>query len=119
MMPETQPKQDKLNSQEVEPYGSRPDNSRRRSATAMLVELADAFVNAASRGPSPGLCSQCRGYRDPRASTAQSPNVFCSGECERDFIRTALASLTLEDCIRIQQRLESLMLNTQPPAMRI
>ena len=118
-MPETQLKQETLNSKEIEAYGSRPDNSRRRSATGILVELADAFVNAASRGPSAGLCSQCGGYRDPRASSAQSPNIFCSAECERDFVRTALASLTLEDCIRIQQRLESLLLGAQAPAKRI
>jgi|SRR5579871_3701234 len=118
-MPETQVKQETLNSQEIEAYGSRPDNPRRRSATGILVELADAFVNAASRGPSAGLCSQCGGYRDPRSSTAQSPNVFCSAECERDFVRTALASVTLEDCIRIQHRLESLLLSTKAPAMRI
>lgn len=118
-MPETQLKQETLNSQEIEAYGSRPDSPRRRSAAAMLVELADAFVNATSKGPSPGLCSQCRGYRDPRSSTAQSPHVFCSAECERDFVRTALASVTLEDCLRIQHRLESLLLGTQAPAMRI
>lgn len=117
-MPETQTKQE-TPTQEVEAYLPRADNGQRRSATTLLVELADAFVAAAARGPSSGLCSQCRGFRDPRVSTAQSPNVFCSEHCERDFVRAALASLTLDDCIRIQQRLESLVARAQSPAMPI
>jgi len=33
------------------------------------------------------------------------PNVFCSQVCEREFFRTALASVSLQDCSRVYGRL--------------
>src|SRR5215467_15554897 len=33
------------------------------------------------------------------------PNVFCSQVCEREFFRTALASVSLQDCLTVYGRL--------------
>jgi len=88
-------------------------NSRhvfRTSAGATLIELGVALVRAESTPAIPGLCSQCESERDTQSSTARYPNVFCSKECEQEFIRIALASLTLEDCIGIHHKLENLMM---------
>jgi hypothetical protein len=35
--------------------------------------------------------------------------VFCSKLCEQEFVRAALAALTVEDSIRMQHRIELLM----------
>ena len=93
------------------------EGSATQSAAAMLMELGLMFAAAEAKPPSQGLCSRCRSYRDPRTSTAQSPNVFCSEQCEKEFIREALASVTLEDCIRIQQRLEELVTSARGAAV--
>ena len=68
------------------------------------------LAEAASGTPTSGLCSRCRNYQNPRTSTAQCRNLFCSQQCEQEFVRMALASLTLEDCICIQERLETLLI---------
>ena len=80
-----------------------------KSPEAAVVELSIALANAESTAPIPGLCSRCRGWRAPRTSTAEYASVFCSEQCEKDFIRAALANLTLDDCVRIHQRLETLI----------
>jgi hypothetical protein len=73
----------------------------RATAGGRLVELGIALVEAESGPAIPGLCACCESKRSVWNSTAQYPNVFCSQECEEEFIRVALASLTLEDCIRM------------------
>lgn len=94
-----------------------PEESRTsKSLAATVVELGISLAHAELSGGIPGLCSRCRSNRDPQRSTSHYPNVFCSERCERDFIRIALASLTLEDCIRMQKRLDSLFVNTAEPA---
>jgi hypothetical protein len=87
-----------------------------RSPAATVLKLGISLAYAELSGGIPGLCSRCRSNRDPNRSTSHYPNVFCSERCEQDFIRIALASLTLEDCIRMQKRLESLLVNTAEPA---
>ena len=87
-----------------------------KSPAATVLELGISLAHAELSGGIPGLCSRCRSNRDPNRSTSHYPNVFCSERCEQDFIRIALASLTLEDCIRMQKRLESLFVNTAEPA---
>jgi hypothetical protein len=87
-----------------------------KSPGATLIGLSVTLAAAARSGAMPGLCARCRGYRDPVSSTAQCPNVFCSRLCEQGFVHTTLASLTLEDCIRIQGRLEALLARVQEPA---
>src|SRR5437868_1857443 len=72
-----------------------------KSATATLLGLGARIAHAEASAPIPPLCSRCRSNRDAESSPSQYPNVFCSEHCEQEFIRTALASLTLEDCIRI------------------
>jgi hypothetical protein len=89
-----------------------PPKQTKRSPTTVLVEVAASFAAAYGASES-GSCSQCRGYRDPRISTAQHPQVFCSQQCEREFVLTALKGLTLEDCIRLQERLELLLRGAQ------
>ncbi len=94
-----------------------PEKSRMgKSPATTVLELGISLAHAELNGGIPGLCSRCRSNRDPNRSTSHYPNVFCSERCEQDFIRIALASLTLEDCIRMQKRLESLFVNTAEPA---
>ena len=83
-------------------------NVRRKSAGASVVELGVGIKAAEDRRPI-GLCSLCFGYRSPRFSTAQYPHVFCSDRCEQEFVRTALASVTLDDCVRMHRKLEALV----------
>ena len=83
-------------------------NPTKKSAAAVLVEVA-ATLAAAWRAPNSGSCPQCHGYRDARISSAQHPHVFCSAQCEREFVLNALAAFTLEDCVRLQERLERLL----------
>jgi hypothetical protein len=93
------------------------DNPSRKSAIARLVELGITFAVASSIAPAVGVCSRCQGYRDARTSTAECTNVFCSKTCEHDFVHDALASLTVEDCVRMQQRLETLLAGVRKPAV--
>ena len=88
-----------------------------KSAAAALVEVAASFA-AGWNGSNSGSCSQCRGYRDPRISTAQHPHVFCSAQCEKEFVLNALAAFTPEDCMRLQERLEQLLRDARPERAR-
>jgi len=87
------------------------------STGATLIELGIALVSAELGSAIPGLCSRCQSGRNEQSSTAQYPNVFCSEQCEQTFIRTALASLTVEDCIRMHERLERLLTAGQAPGI--
>jgi hypothetical protein len=87
-----------------------------KSAGAMVIELGITLAGAESRIATPGWCLRCRGSQDPQRSTSQHPNVFCSGHCEEEFIRAALVSVTLEDCIRMHERLENLLVPAQETA---
>jgi hypothetical protein len=80
----------------------------RTSAGTTLVELGAWLGKAAALLDLPGQCAYCRIERDLQTSTAGFPQVFCSELCEQEFVRAALASLTLEDCLRMQERLERL-----------
>jgi hypothetical protein len=80
---------------------------------ATLIDLSVELTRAESSPQPPGLCSRCLSHQDPQTSNAQYPNIFCSERCEREFIRAALASLTLDDCVRMQARLEALLKQTQ------
>jgi hypothetical protein len=83
------------------------------SAAAKLIELGAALAGAESNGSVLGSCFHCLAPRDAYSSTAHFPNVFCSDRCEREFIRVALASLTVEDCVRMHRRLETLLRGTK------
>ena len=87
-----------------------------KSAGATVIELGITLCGAESSIPTPGWCLRCRGSQDPQRSRSQFPNVFCSKHCEQEFICTALASLTLEDCIRMHERLGNLLMPAQEPA---
>src|SRR5580700_8901850 len=96
---------------------SRPGRSMAgKSAGAMAIELGITLAGAESRIATQGWCLRCRVSQDPQRSTAQYPNVLCSENCEQEFICTALASLTLEDCIRMHERLGNLLMPAQKPA---
>jgi hypothetical protein len=92
-------------------------SSSRISAAAKLVELGRALARTESGASMPGFCSQCCAPRPPYGSSAQNPTVFCSEQCERKFVRAALASLTIDDCIRLQRRLESLLKSVEAAAI--
>src|ERR1700724_1083144 len=87
-----------------------------KSAGAMGIELGITLTGAESRIATPGRCLRCRVSQDPQRSTSQYPNVFCSEHCEQEFIRAALVSVKLEDCIRMQERLENLLVPAQETA---
>src|SRR5882762_11223603 len=87
-----------------------------KSAGAMVIELGITLAGAEPCIATPGWCLRCRVSQDPKRSTSQYPNVFCSEHCEEEFIRAALVSVTLEDCIRMQERLENLFVPAQETA---
>jgi hypothetical protein len=111
-MPATQSREDLLGLYKDEIHGSSTGRTMAgKSAGATVIELGITLGLA-----TPGWCLRCRGSQDPQRSTSQYPNVFCSEHCEQEFIRTALASLTLEDCIRMHKRLGNLLMPAQEPA---
>ena len=81
-----------------------------KSAGTKVMDLSIALAAAESRPPIPGKCSRCQSYRNPQNSTANYSSVFCSKECEQEFVRTALAGITLEDCVRMHRRLENFLM---------
>jgi len=87
-----------------------------KSAWATVIELGVTLSDAEFSAGIPGLCSRCRNALDAQNRISRYSNVFCSEQCEREFIRIALASLTLEDCIRLHGRLENLLLDAQATA---
>jgi hypothetical protein len=87
------------------------------SAAAGVIEVGRALAEAEYDASEPGSCSQCLGSRNPNSSTAEFPNVFCSEKCEKEFVRSALASVSLEDCVRIQGRLDPLLADAEAAAI--
>ncbi len=112
-MSATQSKEQCLGCSKVEAHRFSP----RKSGAATLIELGIAFAAAESSDPIPGSCSHCRAPRNPLRSTAQCPNVFCSEQCEQEFVRAALASLSIEDCMRIHERLDTLLVGAREAAV--
>jgi hypothetical protein len=86
-------------------------------ATIKLIELGVALTRADSSASTRGFCFHCLAPRNLHNSSAQFPNVFCSEQCEQKFVRTSLASLTVEDCIRIYGRLETLLMEAGAAAL--
>ena len=116
-MPGTRFKEDLLDLDKGEIRRSWPERSMAgKSAGAMVIELGTTFPGAESRIATPRWCLRCPVSQDPQRSTSQYPNVFCSGHCEEEFIRAALVSATLEDCIRMHERLGNLRTPAQEPA---
>jgi hypothetical protein len=87
--------------------------SFRQTAAATLIDVASAIAAAQAIETLPAFCCTCKNAYNPNRSAAQFTNVFCSAECEHGFVQTALASLTIEDCISVQERLAELF---APPA---
>jgi hypothetical protein len=87
------------------------------SASAKLIELGRALACAESSASTRGSCFHCMEPRSSYRSTAQFPSVFCSEQCEREFVRGAIASECVEHCIRIQHRLESLLAGAEAAAL--
>lgn len=112
MLP-TQSKGEPVRSNKVETQRSWLETYLGRSAGSTLMEFGIGRAGVDTNCPIPGLCSRCRSDRNPRSSTAQCPNVFCSEECEQKFLQTVTASLTVEDCIHMHQRLEALLVSAQ------
>src|SRR5579884_229310 len=82
------------------------------SAASKLIDLGRALACAESGASTRGSCFHCMGPRNSHRSSAQFPSVFCSEQCEREFIRGAIACISVEDCVRIQHRLEALLAGT-------
>ena len=115
-MPGTRLKEDLLDLNKGEIRRSWPGRTMvGKSAGAMVIVLGITLAGAESRIATPGWCLRCRVSQDPQRSTSQYPNVFCSEHCEKEFIRAALVSVTLEDCIRMHKRLGNLLMPAQEP----
>jgi hypothetical protein len=82
--------------------------ARDKSAASTLIDLCVGLIRANSSDV-PGMCFRCLSERDPRSSAAKYPNAFCSEQCEHEFVRASLASMTLEDCVRMHARLNVLL----------
>jgi hypothetical protein len=80
-----------------------------KTAAATLVELGVTLVASRANPATPASCKHCRSTHDPQKSTSHYRNIFCSNACEGQFIRAELAPLTLDDCIRLQAKLERLL----------
>ena len=116
-MPATQSKEDLLGLYKGEIHRSSAGRTvAGKSAGVTVIELGITLGGAESSIATPEWCLRCRGSQDPQRSRSQFPNVFCSEQCEQEFIRTALASLTLEDCIRMHARLTNLLMPAREPA---
>jgi hypothetical protein len=111
-MPATQSGEDRLDLYKGEIHRSSAGRTiAGKSAGATVIELGITLGLA-----TPGWCLRCRGSQDPQRSTSQYPNVLCSAHCEQAFIRAALASLTLEDCVRMHERLGNLLMPAKEAA---
>lgn len=86
-----------------------------KSAAATLVELGVNLAGAEATPQHPASCKRCKSTHDPQKSTSHYPTIFCSKACEGEFIRKELAALTLDDCIRLQAKLERLLKLIQEP----
>jgi hypothetical protein len=111
-MSEVQYNPEHLPSPKVETYRNWLGRSSSRSAGTTLIELGIG-ITAAESTRATDVCSHCRSYRGRRSSTAEYPDVFCSQQCEQAFVRAALSSLTLEDCVGMHRKLEALLGRTQ------
>jgi hypothetical protein len=108
-MPATESEQDVLSPKKSGVLRSWPkDPLSEKAAGITLIDPGLTLVGAKDASI-PGLCSRCRSGRDPQRSSSNFPDLFCSEECEQEFIHTAVASVTLEDCIRMQRRLDNLL----------
>ena len=116
-MPATQSTEDLLGLYKGEIHRSSAGRTMAgRSAGATVIELGITLCGAESSIATPGRCLRCRGSQDPQRSTSQYPKVFCSEHCEQEFICIALASVTLEDCTRMHERLGNLLMPAQKTA---
>ena len=86
-----------------------------KTAVATLVELGVTLAGAEASPATPATCKRCGATHDPKGSASRYPSVFCSRTCEREFIRLELASLTLEDCLRLQTKLDQLLSAVEEP----
>jgi len=93
------------------------ESPQRSFSEATAIKLRRSIPDAQTGVARPKVCSQCLGPQNPRNSDGEYAKVFCSLECEQEFLTTAFASLTVEDCIRIQQRLEGLLLIADTPEL--
>jgi hypothetical protein len=115
-MPAIRPRQDASGSDKGETRRSWLGKATaKRSAGARVIELGMTLADAEFSAGTPEVCSRCGIGRDAQSSTSRYPNVFCSKTCERKFICTALASLSWEDCIRMHERLETLLVYARVP----
>lgn len=78
--------------------------------TPTLIEVGCLLAAAKSCASIPGLCFCCSVLLEAQSHTAQFRDIFCSEQCERQFVRTALGPLSLDDSIRIQRRLETFLM---------
>ncbi len=87
-----------------------------KTAAQTLVELGVTLARAEASATAPASCKRCSAAHDASLSNSRYPSIFCSKSCERDFIRTELASLTVEDCMRLQTKLDDLLRGRQKPS---
>lgn len=86
------------------------NNSKTATAVKLGIELSDISIDSNSSSN----CKRCTGAYECINSDAICKNLFCSKGCELFYVREALSGMTLEDCIRIQKRLEALLADATP-----
>ncbi len=85
---------------------------KRAAAVQLALDLLPADVPEETEL----TCLKCEVKYEPSGSSALYSTQFCSEYCQRDFIRSGLRSLTLEQCIRLHKRLEALVGQIKPPS---
>jgi hypothetical protein len=83
-----------------------------KSAATTLLEVGRILVGADASAGTVASCRHC-GRRRDRYSDSRYPGIFCSEHCEQEFVSSALATFTVEDCIRVHERLERLLLRSE------
>ena len=80
----------------------------------MLIEIGVLLAEADIRDTDTWIVlSMSKTIEMREAPPLEYQNLFCSQRCEREFVRTTLASVTLEECLRIQERLEALLVGAR------
>lgn len=114
-MPATRWERGFTDSDFAEGYRSWLETPIRQSPAAALVELAARLAIAESSLPRRQQCSWCQGHLDSGHSDARFPNVFCSKDCEREFVHQALAGISPDDAARMQKLLNALLTSARQP----
>ncbi len=89
--------------------------AKKRAEAAL--QLALELISVPGGLPAERHCLRCATVYNQQASSALYRVHFCSEDCEREFVRQRLQSLSLKDCIRLHRRLQMLTDRIKPPSI--